>query len=600
MSEGHGYGLLMLPEELLSRVFREVSESRGENPPEDPNPSDNCYVVRNSLGLQVDCSFSKVNELRDAELSYDPAEVMQMLSDADGHSTLPFQLCEEDFDKLEATWTWEHHPPGAAQVWRRFRTTHQCEAPDPVRKERDPDWASEPETFDGSVGYEYSESQSNTSCGASMDLSMQERTWHQARELQASMLRRATRSIGESCKQLGGQVAVWLAHEIQMRQEWIANHEHGSFGRQMLPLLHQRPRVVSEPRLAKWEMLAHERRGSSLQQGTGEKIDEMARLGWGVECMCTSLPLEAHDEKGFERVCVRDGFACHCHDWLLLSQLDALVQGCLHGVRCQQERGAVHELSAIECVPADVWWVLDELRGVLCVFDFEDASRSVGMNVNNGKHNAPRRLYEEFPGVRVFEARAVDFLAAPKCDPVSRAPSSLPQMIQSQEFASLDSSIWPSFEVPLERGAVTAGRRNTQSAYGPLVTGPYVDLARSFTCGLKLSSVRPHALRLEMFHSVYPLNSMLFVDANELVALARLAVDGWQPGHSSDCDDAPEPNRVEFEEEVDASQGSQNMDGASHAQLSSDVGLPAGGERFFSQRYAQEWHTRLSLELVRP
>ena len=50
----------MLPEELLGRVFREVSESRAENPSEDPIPSDNCYVVHNSLGVQVDCSYSKV------------------------------------------------------------------------------------------------------------------------------------------------------------------------------------------------------------------------------------------------------------------------------------------------------------------------------------------------------------------------------------------------------------------------------------------------------------------------------------------------------------------------------------------------------------
>ena len=592
MSEGHGHGLLMLPEELLGRVFREVSESRAENPCEDPIPSDNCYVVHNSLGVQVDCSYSKVNELREAELSYDPAQVMQMLRDADNYNSpwgFDGRLSEEDFEDLEATWTWEPFGrQGSISRSGLFRTTHQCDAPDPIREERDPDWASEPETLDGSVGYEYSESQSNTSCGASMDLSTQERTWHQAREIQASVLRRATRSIGESCKQLRGHVGVWLANEIQTRQEWIANHEQGGFGRQMLPLLHQRPRIVSEPRTAKWEMLASERE-DTLQQETGEKIDEMARLGWGLECICASgLPLEAHDEKGFARFCVSDGFACHCHDWLPLSQLDALVQGCLHGVRCQQERGAMHEPSAVECVPADVWWVLDELRGVLCVFDFEDVSR----NVNGNFDNAPRRLYEEFPGVRVFEARAVDFLAAPKCDPMNLASASLPQMIQSQKCSNLDSSIWPSFEVPLERVvAVTAGRR-TRSAYGPLVTGPYVDLARSFTCGLKLSSVWPHALRLEMFHS------MLFVDANELLALARLAVDGWQPEHFSDCD-ASEINQV-LEEELDAGQGSQKVDDTSDARPSSDVRLSAGGERFFSQQYAQDWHARLSLGLARP
>tara|TARA_B100000795_G_scaffold228729_1_gene185510 strand:- start:406 stop:693 length:288 start_codon:yes stop_codon:yes gene_type:complete len=95
-----------------------------------------------------------------------------------------------------------------------------------------------------------------------------------------------------------------------------------------------------------------------------------------------------------------------------------------------------------------------------------------------------------------------------------------------------------------------------------------------------------------MFHS------MLFVDANELLALARLAVDGWQPEHFSDCD-ASEINQV-LEEELDAGQGSQKVDDTSDARPSSDVGLSAGGERFFSQQYAQDWHARLSLGLARP
>lgn len=51
-----------------------------------------------------------MNELREAELSYDPAQVMQMLRDADDYNSpwgFDGRLSEEDVEDLEATWTWE-------------------------------------------------------------------------------------------------------------------------------------------------------------------------------------------------------------------------------------------------------------------------------------------------------------------------------------------------------------------------------------------------------------------------------------------------------------------------------------------------------------
>mmetsp|Transcript_10516 Transcript_10516/g.26038 ORF Transcript_10516/g.26038 Transcript_10516/m.26038 type:complete len:453 (-) Transcript_10516:752-2110(-) len=136
-------------------------------------------------------------------------------------------------------------------------------------------------------------------------------TWVEARRVGGRDMCHALASLCAVCKLAHGTCGVWLVETCGSIRQWIEADEQGSYGRAML----------------------------------------------------RALPVPFGDICG------------PCAPWMELSTLDWLARASIHGVRAQwlSEEAVASDAARLDekLERMDIWWVIDEERAVMCLYDFD-------------------------------------------------------------------------------------------------------------------------------------------------------------------------------------------------------------------------------------